>query len=350
MKFRSLYITMAMLSLFAIILLNLQGCKDRKKSTTNEKESAVDTTTLDGKLWLKASAVFPILPDTMPGTFTDTKQKVDLGKKLYFEKALSINNQQACNSCHPIDRGFAGADHDITGVGALGKSGKRNDPSTLNAGFQFAQFWDGRAGTLEEQATKPILNPIEMGMPDKTAVEKKLRAMPDYVASFKAAFPDQEDPLNFDNLGRAIAAFERTLVSRGKIDRFLKGDLSAMNTSEKEGLKVFIETGCIQCHMGPNFGGLIYQKMGLFHPYENIEDLGRFAVTGNEGDKYQFKVPMLRNVLLTGPYFHDGRTADVEVAIEKMAYMQLNKKLTPNEVKSIKNFLGALSDEKIVSQ
>ena len=293
----------------------------------------------------KAKALFPPLPDKMPGADKDTPERVALGKKLYFEKNISQNRTQSCNSCHQVDPGKAGVDNLPTSPGAFGKLGGRNSPTTLNAGFHIAQFWDGRAATLEDQAKGPVLNPGEMAMPDANAVLARLKEAPGYVEEFKKAFPGEADPLTYDNFARAVAAFERTLITKDRYDDFVKGDDKAFTTAELKGLDTFINTGCITCHTGAFFGGHMYQKMGLLNPYENKEDLGRFEVTKNEADKYFFKVPSLRNIALTGPYFHDGKGATLEDAVTKMAWLQLGKKLTEDEVKSIVTFLGALSDK-----
>jgi cytochrome c peroxidase len=238
--------------------------------------------TPDGVLMMQAQALFGILPSTMPGSEHDIPAMIALGKKLYFEEDISINKTQSCNSCHPIDNKSAGADHLKTGKGALGKSSTRNDPPTMNAGFQIAQFWDGRAATLADQAKGPPLNPIEMAMPDGEAVAERLKSIAPYPADFKKAFPGEKKPITFDNFAKAVAAFERTLITRGRIDRFIAGDRHALTAQEMEGMRTFINAGCVQCHSGPNLGGMTFQKMGVFHKYANIEDYGRFQVTNNE--------------------------------------------------------------------
>lgn len=305
--------------------------------------------TTDGDLLTQAQAIFGKLPASMLGSEHDTPAMIALGKQLYFEKAISINKTQSCNSCHPLDNKGAGADHLKTGKGAKGKSGDRNDPSTLNAGFQIAQFWDGRAATLEDQAKGPPLNPIEMGMANGNAVAKRLKQIGHYPADFKKAFPGQKNPVTFDNFAKAVAAFERTLISRGRLDRFIDGDKQALNEQEMEGMRTFIKIGCVQCHNGPNLGGTTYQKLGMFHAYSNLKDVGRFKITHVESDKYFFKVASLRNVTLTAPYFHDGEVNSLAEAVDKMAYMQLDKKLTDQEIKNILRFLTTLADEKITS-
>lgn len=300
--------------------------------------------TPDGVLLMQAQALFGKLPATMPGSEQDTPAMIALGKNLYFEKAISINKTQSCNSCHPIDNKGGGADHGKTGNGALGKFGPRNDPSTLNAGFQIAQFWDGRAATLEVQAQGPPLTLIEMGMPDGEAVAERLKAIKHYPADFQKAFPDEKDPVTFDNFAKAVAAFERTLITRGRFDRFIDGDQQALTALEIDGMRTFINVGCVQCHSGPNLGGMTFQKIGVFHDYANTTDLGRFDVTDKESDKYVFKVPMLRNVTLTAPYFHAGEVGNLAEAVDLMGFLQLNNKLKDVQLNNILRFLTTLAD------
>lgn len=301
--------------------------------------------TPDGVLLMQAQALFGKLPATMPGSEHDTPAMIALGNKLFFEKAVSINQTKSCSSCHFIENKGAGADHRKTGLGALGKFGDRNDPSVLNAGFQIAQFWDGRAPTLEEQAKGPPLNPIELAMPDGAAVAARLKAIDHYPAEFQAAFPGENDPVTFDNFAKAVAAFERTLISRSRFDRYLDGDKQALTGKELSGMRTFIAVGCVECHSGPNLGGMSYRKTGIFHNYSNRKDLGRFKVTKLEIDKYVFKVPMLRNVTLTGPYFHDGEVGTLAEAVDQMAYLQLNRKLKDEEIRNILSFLTTLAGE-----
>jgi cytochrome c peroxidase len=244
-----------------------------------------------------------------------------------------------------VDQNRAGVDNEPTSEGAHGKRGDRNSPTTLNAGFHFAQFWDGRAKDLVEQAKGPVLNPVEMAMPDEKEVVKRLEADADYPKLFKAAFPGEDKPINYHNFARAVAAFERTLVTRDRFDDFLKGDDKALNAQELQGLSLFLTVGCTTCHVGPTIGGNMYQKIGVIHPYANTNDVGRIKVTGEEWDQYRFKVPSLRNVALTYPYFHDGQTGDLRSAVKQMAYMQLGKELTDNDISSLTAFLNSLSDK-----
>lgn len=304
--------------------------------------------TPDGVLMMQAHALFGKLPATMPGSEQDTPAMIALGRKLYFEEGISINRTQSCNSCHPVDNKGAGADNLKTGKGAEGKSGDRNDPPTMNAGFQVAQFWDGRAATLEEQALGPPLNPIEMGMANGEAVAERLKGMKQYPAEFKKAFPGVKDPVTFDNFSKAVAAFERTLISRGRFDRFMDGDKQALTAQEMEGMRSFVNVGCVQCHSGPNLGGMTFQKMGVFHEYSN-KDTGRFKVTKLESDKYVFKVPILRNVTLTAPYFHDGEVDNLAEAVDQMGYLQLSKQLKDEEINNILRFLTTLADSELTT-
>ncbi len=306
---------------------------------------AAETTPTAAELRAKAKSFITPLPDKMPGAEADLPAQIELGKKLYFEKRLSVNNKQSCNDCHPVDQNRAGADNEPTSEGVHGKRGDRNSPTTLNAGFHFTQFWDGRAKDLVEQAKGPVLNPVEMAMPDEKEVIRRLEADADYPKMFKAAFPGEPTPISYQNFARAVAAFERTLVTRDRFDDFLKGDDKALNASELQGLNLFLTTGCITCHVGPTIGANMYQKMGIINPYSNTNDVGRIKVTGEEWDEYRFKVPSLRNVALTFPYFHDGKTADLQAAAKQMAHMQLGKALTDPETTAISAFLGSLSDK-----
>lgn len=297
------------------------------------------------ELRTKAKSFFAPLPDKMPGAEKDTAELIRLGEKLFRDTRLSKNNTQSCNSCHQVDPGKGGVDNEPTSPGAFGKRGGRNSPTVLNAGFHIAQFWDGRAATLEDQAKGPVLNPIEMAMPDEPEVIKRLSADTEYVAMFGKAFPGASQPITYDNYAKAVAAFERTLITRDRFDDFLKGDNAALNADELKGLDTFVNTGCIACHTGPLIGAGMYQKMGLVNAYSNASDLGRFEVTKKDTDKFFFKVPSLRNIALTGPYFHDGKAATLDEAVKQMAWLQLGKKLGDDEVKSIVTFLHTLSDK-----
>lgn len=295
------------------------------------------------ELQKKAKSALGVLPDKMPGSDKDTADLVSLGEKLYFDNRLSVNDSQSCNSCHNVKDKKGGVDNKPTSAGAFGKNGDRNSPTVLNAGFHIAQFWDGRAATLADQAKGPILNPGEMAMPSEKAVIEKL-SKTEYPELFAKAFPEEKEKLTYDNLAKAIAAFERTLKTSDRFDDWLKGDLKALSPAEEKGLATFIEVGCVGCHYGATLGGTSYRKLGERNEYKT-QDLGRYNVTKNEAEKFFFKVPSLRNILLTGPYFHDGSIATIEDAVKKMGYHQLNKELSDEEVKSIVTFFGALTDK-----
>lgn len=298
------------------------------------------------ELMTRAGTLFKPLPAAMPGFEKVTAQQIELGKKLYFDVRLSVNDTQSCNTCHRIDEKLGGVDNKQFSNGApAGTIGGRNSPTVLNAGFHLAQFWDGRAADLTEQAKGPILNPVEMAMPSEEAVVKKIGAIEEYQTLFKGAFPDAKEAITYNNLASAIAAFESTLITKDRFDDFLGGDVKALSAEEKKGLKSFMDAGCMSCHNGPLLGGNSYQKMGLLNPYANTKDLGRYDVTKKDADRYFFKVPSLRNVALTAPYFHDGASSTLEDAVQQMAHLQLNKKLSDEEVKSIVTFLNALTDK-----
>ncbi len=270
-----------------------------------------------------------------------TPEKVALGRMLYFDTRFSSDGRVACYTCHPLHD--YGTSHRATGVGHDALVGGRNEPTVYNAAGHVAQFWDGRAPDVEAQALGPVLNPVEMGMSDGDAVVSTLRAMPAYVDAFSRAFPGEAMPVTFVNFGRAIAAFERGLVTPSRWDRYLQGDAAALTAAEKEGLKTFVATGCVQCHAGAYVGGNIYQKVGLVRPWPSQADAGRFQVTGAPADRMVFKVPSLRNVEETWPYFHDGSVQRLDDAIVLMARHQLGKELTPAQVASIRAWLVTLT-------
>ena len=297
------------------------------------------------RLLRKAGRYFSPLPAQMPGAENDTPQLISLGSKLYADPRLSKNDTQSCASCHPLDNMRAGMDNLPRSPGAEGALGSRNTPTVLNAGWQFALFWDGRAKDLADQAGQPILNPIEMGMPDQQSVIDKLAGLEEYRSAFREAYPDSEDPITYAHLTRAIAAFERTLRSDSRFDDFLRGDPEALNAQEQNGLNLFIRTNCVRCHDGPMVGGTLYEKLGVYTPFHNIEDQGRFEVTKKEADRMVFKVASLRNVALTSPWFHDGSAASLADVVRLMGRMQLEVELKDGEIADIVAFLGSLSDK-----
>ncbi len=291
-----------------------------------------------------ASSVFGQLPEKMPDSDNDTAERIALGKSLFFENMLSVNRSQSCNSCHELRNGGSGTDNLPVSVGALGLAGTRNSLTVWNAGFQFAQFWDGRAATLKEQAKSPIMAKHEMAMPSEEEVLKRLSESVRYHAEFKAAFPEAVNPMSFDNLVEALAAFQRTLVTHDRFDEFLAGDDNALNEQEKRGLYTFITSGCNGCHNGPLMGGELFMKMGLVNPYPNKQDKGRAGVTGKRRHNYLFKVPTLRNVAQTAPYFHDGAVDGLAQAVSDTGWHQLGIKFTQEQTDDIVAFLQALDN------
>ncbi len=315
--------------LMMIFIVQCGGKAEAPKEDLSYQQSILD----------KAKPLFAAVPQTMPGSENDTDALVELGKKLYLETALSNTGDMSCNTCHNLTT--AGVDNKPTSEGTNKIPGVRNSPTVFNAGFHFAQFWDGRAADLNEQAGGPILNPAEMAMPDSASAVAAIQAIDGYNDMFTAAFGPES--IDYENITEAIAAFERTLVTHDRFDDFLGGDLKAMNKTEVEGLELFMGKACTTCHMGSMLGGNMYQKNGLIKPYKNLADEGRFEVTGQEQDKFMFKVPALRNVALTGPYFHDGGVASLEETIVMMGDMQLMMKISEAEAAKIAAFLGALN-------
>ncbi|MCC6774940.1 MAG: c-type cytochrome [Gemmatimonadaceae bacterium] len=287
-------------------------------------------------------ALFAPLPVVveLPGQ-PATEAQVSLGRALFHEPLLSDGHDVSCNSCHALNAW--GTDGRRVSLGHDGRAGTRNAPTEYNAAGHLAQFWDGRARDVEAQANGPILNPIEVGMPDSAAVLAHLRASPMYVAAFRAAFPAERDPISYDNAGRAIGAFERGLVTPAPWDRFLAGDSTAFTTEQRRGLRSFLNAGCQSCHAGINVGGDRFMKAGLINAWPCQADSGRYHVTNNPNDRFLFKVPSLRNIANTGPYFHDGSVADLSEAVRMMAHHQLGKDLTPEQVRAIVAYLGSLT-------
>ncbi|MEW5836717.1 MAG: cytochrome-c peroxidase [Pseudomonadota bacterium] len=288
----------------------------------------------------------PSTPPALPGN-PATPERVALGKMLYFDPRLSESHAISCNSCHMV--GMGGVDLQETSLGHRWQHGGRNAPTVYNAVFDIAQFWDGRAKDLEQQAGGPLVNPVEMDTTEAHVVEQ-LRAIPGYVQAFAKAFPGGSEAITFENIRRAIALFEATLITpNAPFDRYLKGDAKALDTAQREGLALFINKGCAACHAGINVGGAMYAPFGVVErPGAEIlppDDRGRFAVTKTASDAYVFRVPSLRNVALTPPYFHSGKVWDLRQAVAVMGSSQLGAQLTDAEIDSITAFLGSLSGD-----
>ena len=272
-----------------------------------------------------------------------TQAKTNLGRMLFFEARLSKNQQTSCNTCHVLDR--YGVDNLATSVGHRGQHGTRNSPTVYNAAGFFAQFWDGRMSTVEEQATGPILNPLEMALVSPDQAVQVLKSIPEYREAFEGAFPGQPDPITFANAARAIGAFERKLTTPSRWDEFLRGKQDALTVPELEGLKVFTNIGCMVCHTGEFVGGAMFQKVGIVEAWPDQRDQGRFEITKQETDRMMFKVPTLRNITKTAPYFHDGSVSSLDAAVRRMGRYQLGLTLSDQEVSAIVTWLGALTGD-----
>ena len=287
--------------------------------------------------------MFAPLPQTVPAkTAGPIEARVTLGRMLFYDARLSRSQTISCNSCHDLSK--YGVDGAPTSVGFKGQHGDRNSPTVYNAAAHFAQFWDGRAADVEGQAKGPVLNPVEMAMPSGEAVVAVLKSIPEYVAAFQKAFPDDKEPLTYDNVSLAIGTFERGLLTPSRWDRFLEGDKTALTADEQAGFHEFVAAGCGTCHAGALMGGNLYQRIGLMKPYPDT-DPGRYQVTKVESDRAMFKVPSLRNVAKTAPYFHNGKVGSLDQAVVQMADYQLDKQLTPAEVSSIVTFLNTLTGD-----
>ncbi|HRP90402.1 MAG TPA: cytochrome-c peroxidase [Edaphocola sp.] len=318
-------------------------------SCTNSEQDQQENDSV-GQLIEQAASIFkPIISAAEHESNALTAEKIALGKTLYYDVRLSKNNTQSCNSCHNLST--FGVDNLPTSPGDLGGNGARNSPTVLNAAYHGSQFWDGRAKDVEEQAGGPILNPVEMNMPDEKFVENKLKGIKGYEELFKAAFPNEDAPISYANITKAIGAFERTLFTPSRFDLFLKGDQKALTAEEQQGLTTFMNLGCITCHNGAAIGGSLLQKFPLFgEEYMSYtgsvkEDKGKMEETKKETDRFIFKTPSLRNIAKTAPYFHDGSVDDLHKAVKVMGKLQLNKDLTNQEVSSIVAFLNALTGD-----
>ncbi|MEN8138194.1 MAG: cytochrome-c peroxidase [Bacteroidota bacterium] len=335
------------LGLAAVFLTSCGNDSEKKKDPVKDPVSSSD------KKWkeLKTSAntFFAVLPEESVNPDNPTSaEKVALGQALYFDNRLSKDQTQSCNTCHDLNN--FGVDSEPVSDGDDGKSkGTRNSPTTLNAAFHFAQFWDGRAKDVEEQAGMPVTNPVEMNIPSEDFLVKRLKKVDFYKEMFAAAYPDDKDPITYDNIKKAIGVFERELITPSKFDKYLAGDDKALNDAEKEGLKTFIDQGCIACHSGPVLGGAMMQKFPVFGKYEDYlsgtVDMGKYEETKNDMDKFMFKVPSLRNIEKTGPYMHDGSMSDLSEVVKMMGKAELGKDISDEQAKSIVTFMNTLTGD-----
>ncbi|HMQ94277.1 MAG TPA: cytochrome-c peroxidase [Amaricoccus sp.] len=289
---------------------------------------------------------FAPLPSTIPAVKNNriTPEKIELGKALFFDPRLSASGVFSCYSCHNLTTG--GDDNMETSVGHGWQKGPRNSPTVFNSVLNAAQFWDGRAADLMEQAQGPIQAGVEMANTPENVV-LMLESLPAYVDWFHLSFPDSAEPVSFENMARAIEAFEATLVTPAPFDAFLNGDLEALTADQKAGLSLFMDKGCIACHAGVNVGGAEYYPFGLIEkPGADIlpeGDKGRFEVTETVDDEYVFRAAPLRNVAVTAPYFHSGKVWDLGVAVQIMAESQLGEEMTDAEAGQIVAFLESLT-------
>lgn len=326
--------------LVCLLIATSGACEPPARSADNARQPNETLTPITPSA---LAAFAPLLAEMIPATQRLNEARVTLGRTLYFETVLSDGHDVSCNTCHPLNAW--GADGRPVSLGHAGRAGTRNAPTVYNAAGHLAQFWDGRAPDVEAQAVGPILNPVEMAMPDSVAVLAHLRSAPAYVTAFRLAFPEERQPVTYRNVGLAIGAFERRLVTPGRWDAFLAGDSAALSNEERVGLQTFLSTGCQSCHSGAYLGGNSFQKLGAVTPWPSLADSGRILVTRSASDLFVFKVPSLRNIEKTGPYFHDGSVAGLGEAVRLMAHHQLGKELSATQVASIVTWMRVLTGE-----
>ncbi|NTW70119.1 MAG: cytochrome-c peroxidase [Chlorobiaceae bacterium] len=309
-------------------------------SKKEEPQPAPSAAVLPAAPMLQPRTGEPVTPIAVPKVADQAM--VELGKKLFFDPRLSKSGFISCNSCHNLSMG--GSDNLKSSVGHKWNQGPINSPTVLNSGMNLAQFWDGRAKDLKEQAGGPIGNPGEMSFTHDLAVAV-LQSIPAYVDEFKQVF--NADTIDIDKVTTAIAAFEETLVTpNARFDKWLNGDDAAITKEELAGYELFKSSGCTNCHNGPALGGNSFQKMGVVTPFmTKSKVVGRIAVTKDIADRFKFKVPTLRNVELTYPYFHDGGAPTLSKAVEVMGQIQLGKTYTPEENASLVAFLKSLTGD-----
>ncbi len=297
----------------------------------------------------QAKQAFGQLPATISSEGNPiTPEKVALGKVLFYETRISVDGTVSCARCHPM--GLYAADGLKKSIGNNSKLNQRNAPTILNAAGQISAHWIGNRLSVEDQAKQALTGPPSFGMPSYEAAEKKLKEIKRYLPLFQKVFPGQKEPVTADNFAKAVGSFERTLVTPSRFDAYLKGTKTSLSEPEKRGLQTFMQTGCAGCHSGSYLGGQMYQKFGTIQPYWKYTksadiDEGRYTVTKNESDKYVFKVPILRNVEKTAPYFHDGSIDHLYDAIWIMGKVQLAKDLSKTQVEDILIFLKALTGD-----
>jgi len=325
-------------------LLLATSCTNGQDEAEEDPSAPIDG--LDPEtLRSQANTQFGQLPSVTTTTkYTLSDAKIALGRQLFYEPRLSKNQDLSCNSCHALNdfgvdrRSGAGK----TSLGHRNQLGTRNSPSVYNAARHIAQFWDGRAANVEEQAKGPVLNPVEMAMTNESSVVTMLSSIPGYAPLFQSAFPGVTKPITYENMAIAIGAFERKLVTKDRFDRYLDGE-NTLSHAEAHGLNLFMQTGCPSCHNGAGIGGQEYQKLGVVKVYMP-SDVGRYAVTNKTTDRYVFKVPSLRNIEKTAPYFHDGSQPTLTSAIKFMVEYQTTTGSLPDaDIEAIAAFLKTLT-------
>jgi cytochrome c peroxidase len=300
----------------------------------------------DADLLKDAKSFFKPLPkDMATAEFPVTPERVRLGRALFFDPRIAADGAVSCSRCH-LPALYA-TDALPRSLGVHDQRVPRNAPTVLNAALYFKEHWDGQFASVEEQATKALLGPA-FGSPDYATAMARVKAIPGYVEMFQLAFPGDANPVSEDHWGKAIGAYERTLVSPSQFDEFLNGKSDALSAAERKGLRTFIDTGCVECHKGPALGGLGFRKFGVFSDYWKATgskeiDKGRIGVTKDPADLYKFKVAGLRNVAKTPPYFHDGAVDALPTAVRIMAKVQLDADLADSDVNEIVTFLGSLT-------
>lgn len=307
------------------------------------------TASAEEPLLERAKKIFSPLPKHFGDhEYPLTKERVDLGRMLFFDPRASADGTISCASCHAP--ALYGTDALPASVGAWQRKNQKNAPTVLNAAISKEVHWIGDRKGVEDQATRFLVGKNTNAQPDFASAMRQLLAIPGYRVLFAKAFPGDPNPINEKNYGAAVGAFERTLSTPGRFDTYLDGEEGALSKEEKKGLAAFIDMGCVSCHFGPGVGGAMFQKFGVFEDYwkatgSKVVDNGREAFTHKEKDRYVFKVPSLRNVAMTPPYFHDGSVATLEEAVSIMARVQLKKTPSAEETKAILAFLQALTGE-----
>lgn len=345
---RKIFIPSTVIATGLFFSMTLFSCKSNSSGQEDVQLTEISPLSAEDEQALKEQATSLFGSVSSLTADKSSAEMIALGKALYFDTRLSKDQTISCASCHKLDA--YGVDNLPFSPGDTKELGGRNSPSSYYSSLHVMQFWDGRAKDVEEQAGGPILNPVEHNLPSKVFLEKRLRDVAEYKVMFAKAFPNTAQPITFDNVTKAIGAFERQLNPPSRFDKWLDGDKNAMTVDEKLGLKAFIETGCITCHSGVAFGGGMLQRFGLFGDYwEHTKskkiDFGRHDVTKKEEDKHFFKVPGLRNVAMTYPYFHDGSVEDLDDAVRIMAKLQNGKDLGDGQINEIVTFLKALTME-----